>query len=157
MNDTEPGLYSKQYEIIWANLDPNMHLRHTSYNDYAAQTRLSYFIEKGLSLEEFQKAGIGPVLFREDTRFLKEVRISETILITCEIIGLRKDTSRWNIFHRIFKKDGVLAATIQVEGAWLDLKLRKLAVPSRAIAEKILGLTRSPEFQWIPDSSSKTF
>src|SRR3954466_3761295 len=109
--------YTKSFQIIWANLDPNMHLRHTAYNDYAAQVRLSFFLDNGFSMQEMVKLQIGPILFREDTRFLKEVGMNETIVVDCKITGLRKDGSRWNMTHNIFRQDGALAAVIAVEGA----------------------------------------
>ncbi len=147
--------YSRTYEIIWANLDPNMHLRHTAYNDYAAQTRLSYFIEFGLSVAKIQKAGIGPILFREDTRFLKEVKMGESIRVDCVVNGLRKDGSRWNIFHHIWRSDQEIAATIQVEGAWIDISRRKLAIPDEEVRDIMFSFPQSQDFQWLPDSKSK--
>jgi acyl-CoA thioester hydrolase len=147
--------YSKTFQVIWANLDPNMHLRHTAYNDYAAQVRLSYFLDKGFSVHELAKLQIGPILFREDTHFLKEVGMNETITIDCLLTGLRKDGSRWNIIHTIYKSDGVKSAVIAVEGAWLDLKVRKLTSPPEVLRDAIETMPRAENFAWLPDKSEK--
>ncbi|HEX8425614.1 thioesterase family protein [Hymenobacter sp.] len=121
--------YEKTFTVRWADLDPNKHMRHSAYTDYATQVRLEYLTEQGFSMEEFTRLGIGPVLFREDTRFLKEITLSETIRVTAELAGMNADGSRWRIIHTIYKADGREAATVTVDGAWLDLNLRKLTVP----------------------------
>lgn len=147
--------YIKQFQVIWANLDPNRHMRHTAYNDYAAQVRLGYFLDHGFSMEEFNKLQIGPILFREDTRFLREVGMNEKISVDCQLVGLRADGSRWNVRHSVYKSDGVKAATIEVEGAWIDLKIRKLATPPLSLKEVMETMPKAEDFVWLPDKSEK--
>ncbi|SHI84437.1 acyl-CoA thioester hydrolase [Hymenobacter daecheongensis DSM 21074] len=127
--------YAKTYTVRWADMDPNGHMRHSAYTDYAAQVRLEYLAEHGFTLPRFAELAMGPILFREDTRFLKEVGISEAIRVTAEAAGLSPDGSRWRIVHTLYKADGRVAATITVDGAWLDLRRRKLMVPPAEIVE----------------------
>ena len=60
------------FRVRWADLDPNGHMRHTAYNDYCAQARLMYFEDISMPFDKLIKMGVGPILFREDTRFFKE-------------------------------------------------------------------------------------
>lgn len=147
--------YIKTYEVIWANMDPNRHMRHTAYNDYAAQTRIAMFQEFGLSMEQLSRMGIGPILFREETRFLKEIVLSEEISVSCEVQGMRKDGSRWAFLHEIFKKEDIRAAEIVVEGAWLNIESRKLATPPEELQDLIHRFPRSADFSWMPESESR--
>lgn len=127
--------YSQAFEVRWADLDPNGHMRHTAYMDCAAQARVGLLHEAGFTLERFRALGIGPVLFREDTRYLLEVRANERIRVTAEIAGLSPNRKHWRIRHRVFKADGSLACVVEVQGAWLDLKARKIApAPPELIA-----------------------
>jgi acyl-CoA thioester hydrolase len=146
--------YFKTFQIIWANLDPNRHLRHTAYNDYAAQVRLSFFLDHGFSMEEMAKLQIGPILFREEIKFLKEVGMNEIIRVNCSLTGLRKDGSRWNMVHHISKNNGTLSAVIAVEGAWLDLSIRKLAIPPASLLEVMDLMPKAGDFAWLPDKKS---
>jgi acyl-CoA thioester hydrolase len=73
-------------------------------------------------------------LFREETKFMKEVGIGEEIRVDGQLAAVNADGSRWTIVHTIFKADGRVAATVTVEGAWLDLDRRKLAVPPTELA-----------------------
>ena len=50
------------------------------------------------------------------------------------------DASRWSIVHEFMNEDNKLCATITVDGAWMDLKLRKLASPTPVIAMEALSI-----------------
>jgi acyl-CoA thioester hydrolase len=141
--------YAKTYTVRWADMDPNGHMRHSAYTDYAAQLRIEYLAEQGFNLRRFAELAIGPILFREDTRFLKEVGISEAIKVTAEALGLSADGSRWRILHTIYKADGRPAATITVDGAWLDLRARKLMVPPPEMTEALRQMPRHADFSEI--------
>jgi acyl-CoA thioester hydrolase len=147
--------YSKTYEVIWADMDPNRHMRHSVYNDYAAQTRVALFQDFGYSIEKFAKMGLGPILFREETKFFKEIALSEEITVTCQTQKMRKDGTRWTFLHEIFKEDGDKAAEIVVDGAWLDLKKRKLGTPNDKMLEVMNQFPRTDDFEWMPESTSQ--
>ena len=143
--------FKRTYPVIWANLDPNRHMRHTAYNDYAAQIRLEFFRENGLDMDGMMKIGIGPILFREDTHFIREVHMNENIDVTLQITRLRKNGTKWSFRHQIFKENGDLACDIFVDGAWLDLNKRKVTVPPTQLAEVLINGPRTEDFEWIPD------
>jgi len=143
--------YRREFTIIWANLDPNRHMRHSTYNDYAAQLRLEYFTEFGLNLKTLGELGVGPILFREETKFFREVHMNETITASLEVQKIRKDGSKWSILHNIYKESGLLACQITADGAWLDLVKRKVTVPPVRLAEMLRDAPRTDDFEWIAD------
>lgn len=147
--------YSKTFEIRWADIDPNRHMRHTAYNDYAAQARVGIFNDLGLTMEDIAKMGLGPILFREETKFFREVNLFEKITVNCLVKGMRKDGSKWSILHEIYKEDGVKAAGITVDGAWLDLKNRKIGKPTTGLLDVMLQFPRAEDFEWLPESNKK--
>ena len=79
--------------------------------------------------------------------YLREVGINEQQTVTVELIKSRTDGSRWSIRHEIFREDGVKAAIINVDGAWLDLHKRKLTVLPEDLVELFKRLNRSPDYQ----------
>ena len=131
----------QEFEVRWADLDPNGHLRHTAYMDCAAQARVGFLHERGFTLERFRQLGIGPVLFREEARYLHEVRANERLRVTAEIAGLSPNRKHWRIRHLIYKSDGKLACIVEVQGAWLDLRARKIKAPP---PELIAAMEQSP-------------
>lgn len=141
---------SYTFQTRWADMDPNQHLRHTAFNDYAVQVRINLFDEYDLSIHKLLQMGIGPVLFREDARFLKEVRLNEFITVNCQLSAMKKNGIRWHFFHEFYKKDKELAATVKVEGAWLDLSKRKLTVPPPEVFEVMeKEMPRTKDFYWL--------
>ncbi|MGM0589381.1 MAG: acyl-CoA thioesterase [Bacteroidota bacterium] len=143
--------FSRQFKVIWADMDPNRHMRHTAYNDYAAQLRIEMFEAYRCPLEYITKVGLGPILFREETTFHREIYLSEQITVTAAIQAMRKDTSRWSFRHEIFREDGVKAAQIIVDGAWIDLKKRKLGTPPEEMAKKLSDYPRTEDFRWLEE------
>ncbi|HEV2321599.1 MAG TPA: acyl-CoA thioesterase [Gammaproteobacteria bacterium] len=128
------GSYTKTFLIRWADLDPNGHMRHSAYADYGAETRIGFLSEHGFGLGQFMKLRIGPILFREELRYLREVHAHEAIQVSCEATGMSPNRKHWRIRHRIFRQDGELACIIDCQGAWLDLVQRKV-VPASAELE----------------------
>jgi acyl-CoA thioester hydrolase len=132
------------YRTRWADMDPNGHMRHSAYADYAADQRVVLLAEWGFDLKTFAQRRLGPILFREETKFLKEIHIGEEIQVDSQLASVSEDGSRWTIVHRITKADGRLAATVTVDGAWLDLDRRKLTVPP---AELVTAFASMPRYE----------
>jgi len=147
------------FEVIfktkWSDFDPNRHMRHTAYNDYAAEVRVRYFQEHGLSINEFAKLNIGPILFKEETSFFKEIHIGENISVHMELEGVSKGIERWRFNHQIYNKDGILSAEIKVYGAWIDLVKRKLTAPPADFVKIFEELPKTENFKEIPLKSEK--
>ena len=121
-------------------MDPNGHMRHSAYADYAADQRVVVLASWGYNVAQFAKLRLGPILFREETKFLKEIHIGEEIRVDGRLASINEDGSRWSIVHTIYKADGRVAATVTVDGAWLDLDRRKLTVPPTGLAEALATL-----------------
>jgi len=142
--------YNIIFKTRWSDFDPNNHMRHTAYNDYAAESRVRFFNDFGFSLSEFNKQNIGPVLFSENTNFYREISIGEDITVALFIKGMSENGERYRFQHKIFKENGVLAADIEVFGAWLDLEKRKLTRPPSQILSTLNALEKSDDFEIIP-------
>ena len=133
-------------KVMWSHLDANMHMRHSAYADFAAQARIEALEELGLDMKTFQRLHIGPILFREETTYLREVGLNEEITVKTELTASRKDGSRWSLRHELFKENGVKAAVIVVEGAWIDILKRKLATLPEELSQHFMELPRSADY-----------
>lgn len=141
--------YKITFKTRWADFDPNNHMRHTAYNDYAAESRVRFFNESGISITEFHKLKIGPVLFSENTMFYREISLSEDITVALSLKGMTENGARFKFKHEIFKQNGILAAEIEIYGAWLDLNKRKLIIPPPQISTAINTLEKADDFEII--------
>ena len=130
--------FSKQLSFRWSDLDPNFHLRHSAYYDFGAQHRVEILAQLGLTLRVMQKEHVGPILFREECVFRKEINLSDEIIMQTKMAKMKADASRWSIVHEFYREE-VLCAVITVDGAWMDTKLRKLASPTPQIVVDALS------------------
>jgi acyl-CoA thioester hydrolase len=140
--------YTKSLDIRWSDLDPNFHLRHSVYYDYGAYCRVSFLEEYGLTNGLMQELHIGPILFREEAVFRKEVRLGDTLKIDLQVLKSRKDFSRWTIRHQLIKGENIIAAVVTVDGAWINTEARKLATPPQQVVTVFDQMPRAAEFEW---------
>jgi acyl-CoA thioester hydrolase len=138
--------YLKTIDLRWADLDPNYHLRHSVYYDYGAFCRISYLSEHGLPVTLMEQLHFGPILFREEAVFRREIRLGDELEISLQLIKAKKDFSRWSIRHELIKNKETLSAVIIVDGAWINTKERKLATPPLEIADVFNKMPRSTDF-----------
>ncbi|HVW62360.1 MAG TPA: thioesterase family protein [Puia sp.] len=122
------SLFSKVVSIRWADLDPNFHLRHSVYYDLGAQQRIEIIESLGLTVKLMQGQHFGPILFREECVFKKEILLSDTITLHAKLVKRNADASRWTVQHEFVSGDKV-CAILTLDGAWIDTKLRKLLSP----------------------------
>lgn len=139
--------FSVEFKTRWADFDANIHMRHTAYNDYAAELRLRFFKEHNVTVQDFTKENVGPILFEENTKFLREIHMGEDITVNLKVTGLSGKGERWKIQHEVFNQSGKLSAVITVYGAWLDLVKRKLTVPPIKFQEIFNEVEKTEDFK----------
>lgn len=140
--------YIQPLDIRWADLDPNLHLRHSVYYDYGAFCRISFLNSQGLTPSFMVEHSIGPILFREESVFRKEVRLGDTLQINLQLASASPNYSRWTIKHNIIKNENVLAAVLTVDGAWIDITRRKLATPPAQVLSTFEAMPRTADFSF---------
>ncbi len=141
--------FIQQVQIRWSDLDPNFHLRHSVYYDWGAFCRIQFLNLHGLTSEVMQRLNFGPILFREECLFKKEIKPGDEVTIDLQLTKSKKDFSRWSIQHRITKKENILSAIISVDGAWMDIIKRKLASPPEQVYEVFSNMPKVEVFQWL--------
>jgi acyl-CoA thioester hydrolase len=167
------SVFEMPLQIRWSDLDPNYHLRHSVYYDWAALCRISFLNEKGLTIPVMQRLQFGPIIFREECIFRKEIKHGDSISINLTLVKGRRDFSRWTIRHEIKKAqpaheasasvpnafgtpadksadkaDGTLCAIVTIDGAWLNVVERKLFTPPAEVAEVFQQMPMGDHFEW---------
>ncbi|MEP6465127.1 MAG: acyl-CoA thioesterase [Parafilimonas sp.] len=121
--------YRKQVEIRWSDLDPNYHLRHSCYYDFGAYCRICFLFDNGVTDKVMHEHNVGPVLFREECFFKREIVFGDKVSITLKLQSVSADFRKFTMYHEIFKNDNELAAQLTIDAAWMNTKLRKIIVP----------------------------
>jgi acyl-CoA thioester hydrolase len=133
------SVFTKEISIRWSDLDPNFHMRHSAYYDFGAQHRIEILERQGLTMKIMQQQHFGPVIFREECVFRKEIHLGDKIFISTKIGKLKSDGSRWTIIHELKDENEVICAILTIDGAWMDTQLRKLAQPTPQIAQEVMN------------------
>lgn len=133
-------------QVLWSQIDANVHLRHSAYADFCAQARSNMLNQLGLSLEEFNKRKIGPILFREELNYLREIGLDERIKVSVVITKFNTLNSRFSFRHEIYKENGVKAAVVVVDGAWMNIIERKLTNIPDEWKEIVSNIPKSEDY-----------
>ncbi len=133
----------------WSDLDPNFHFRHSVYYDWATMCRLEFLKERGLTPALMKKLNFGPVIFREEAVFRKEIEYEDKVSINLQLQKSRRDYSRWTIIHEIKKNEDIICAVVTVDGAWLNTIERKLFNPPAEVAHVFQQMPIDENFHWL--------
>lgn len=141
--------FSIPIQIRWSDIDQNRHLRHSVYYDYGAMARIEFLNNHGLTSQKFEEIHMGPILFREEAIFKREIKFGDSVAVDVELVKATADFSRWSMRHNFIKPDGTLSAIITIDGAWINIVERKLAVPTTFIQQIFSDLPKASDFSLI--------
>ena len=141
--------YLKKVEIRWSDLDPNFHLRHSVYYDWGAYVRMCFLNEHGLTPQVMMQQHIGPIIFREEAVFKREIVFTDKVEINLRLAKCKKNMGRWTMVHEVWKNTDTLSAIITIDGAWLDTQKRKLAIPPQEFIKPFNEIPKTENFVWM--------
>jgi acyl-CoA thioester hydrolase len=133
-------------EIRWSDIDPNFHVLHSKYYDYCANARMQVLTQRGITMEIIQQEHVGPILFREECVFKRELKFGDTVEIKLKLLKATADFSRWSFVNEIWKNGDTLAAVVTVDGAWMDTEQRKLAVPPESFQKTFATIPQAENY-----------
>lgn len=136
-------------EIRWSDVDPNLHIRHSVYYDWGTHVRMNFLQELGCTLQVMKEYHFGPIIFREEALFKKEILVTDTIYLNVKILKSTKNFGKWTMQHEIIKNENIVAAILTIDGAWMDTQKRKLTVPPQFILDKFNKVEKPENFIWV--------
>jgi len=115
-------------------IDQNGHVGEAGYLSIAIDALWEFNKDIGTS-QKFLELSCAPVTFSSQIDYLKEVFEHEEIEFKIEKLTPPEDKRKWVRKIQIFKSTGELAVKILADGAWFDLKTRKITTPPNEIME----------------------
>lgn len=140
--------FIRPIQLRWSDLDPNFHLRHSIYYDLGAQIRTEFITSNGLTPAVMSKEHFGPILFREEALFKREIHFGDELTMSVMASKLREDYSRFSMRHEL-KRGDQICAILNVDGAWMDTQTRKLTIPPQVGVDMIEAMPRTDDFEWV--------
>ena len=147
-------MYTKDFEIRWADLDANRHVANSSYVDMLSETRMSFLRDHGVTQQYFEEHGIGPVIFSEELFYIKEIRANERITITLELLANSADGKYIKFAHCIFNAEQKLCLYSTVFFGWFNLAKRKLIEPPVEIKTLFDTMTKAEGYELLTEPVS---
>jgi acyl-CoA thioester hydrolase len=144
--------YSLPYEVRWTDIDANRHVRYSAYVDAAAEMRYRFLNQQGFPSTELEKLGIGLIYTSLMINFYREVLLGEVLTITFLLTGMSPLGVRWKIRHDFLKANGKKAASMSLEGAFLNMDTRQPMIPTPEMLALFHQVPRSLEFEVMSDS-----
>jgi acyl-CoA thioester hydrolase len=139
-------MFELPFQVTWADLDANRHMRNSSYLEYASQSRFVFLAEHGFTPEAFAKHAIGPAILSDEISYRRELLFLDRFTVSLQISGCNEDGSRSQFLNRFTREDGKVACEIRTLFVWIDLNTRKIAPPPPALQAAMDALGRTEEF-----------
>jgi acyl-CoA thioester hydrolase len=139
--------FEEQFSVRWSDLDANRHVRNTIFSELATHSRFRFLESRGFPQAKFEALRFGPVMFREEIRYRRELTFGETVTVDVQCAGLSEDGSYWRVQQQVRRPDGKQAAVLVIDGAWIHLDTRKVIVPPDEVAEVLNTLSRTGDFE----------
>lgn len=139
-----------RFEVRWADLDGNRHVRNTAFSEYATHTRFRLLASHGFDQARLESLRFGPVMMREEVRYRREVLFGDTLVVNFRCAGLSPDSSQWRVHQEVLRSDGREAAVLTIQGGWIDLDSRKPIVPPAELASVLQTLPRTRGYEDLP-------
>ncbi len=139
--------YVKNVEIRWSDLDPNFHLRHSVYYDFGAYCRVCFLIDNGITPEVMNEHSLGPILFKEECIFKREIKFGDNISVNLKLKNISANGKKWSMTHEILRDENTLCAIVIIEGAWMNTQLRKIIAPPEIFMIALDKMPKTDDFQ----------
>ena len=111
------GRYAKEFIAGWGTMDFNGHMANTAYLNLAADVRMAFFAEHGFPPSEFRKLALGPVIWKEELEYFREVGLHDSVTVTYALLAMSAEGARFVVENEIWSAAGERAATVRSIGA----------------------------------------
>lgn len=138
--------YLQKAEIRWSDLDPNFHLRHSVYYDFGAYCRIAFLYDNGITAAVMAEHEIGPILFREECFFKREIKFGDAVTVSLKLKAVSKDFRKFSMLHEIYKNGDELSALLTIDAAWMHTRHRKIVAPPEIVQRTIDVMEKTEDF-----------
>lgn len=145
----------EKLKFRWSDVDANMHIRNTAYNELFIEARLSLLLKMGYGMKEFKELGFGPMVIHEHIFYVKEVRAESEVYIDMQLRGMSEDGRFMKFAQHMYNHKGELCCYIDLTFGWLDTRARKMAVPPAPLLDAVNSMVKTDDFSIIDSSAFK--
>ncbi len=109
-------------------LDSYGHVNNATYVALFEEARWEMSTQRGYGYNKVHATGKGPVILEISLKFMKEVKLRETV--TMKVVEVTQDKKITRLKQIMYKENGDIACELSLVAGFFDLKERKLIMPS---------------------------
>ncbi|AYC32262.1 thioesterase [Pseudomonas cavernae] len=137
------------FQVAWADLDSNGHVKNSRYLDYVSQARFLFLAEFGFTPQAFAEVKMGPVVFEDRVQYRREMRLLQKFSVQVRVGGLSEDGAKFIMVNDVVNEKGELCAKVTSNAAWFSLESRKITPPPAALKKAMEDAPRTEDFHWL--------
>lgn len=122
------GLPSCQVTVQPEHMDSYGHVNNAAYLTLYEAARWQLISPRGFSMQDIHRKKQGPVILEVNVRFLRELKLGDTVTITTETLSYEGKIGRMQ--QKMIRADGVVASEAVFVYGLFDLERRKLIAPT---------------------------
>ena len=126
-----------QYQIVIKehHLDSFSHVNNATYLELLEEARWEFLSSQGYGLKAIHELGMGPVVLECNIKFIKELRLRQTIVIESQMMSYEKKIGTMR--QDILDETGIMCCQAKMTFGFFDFNTRKLILPSPQWLEAI--------------------
>ncbi len=123
---------SFEYQVLIREglIDTFGHMNNAKYLELFEEARWEIINQRGFSVGEIMKNGIGPVVLEVNLKFSKEVRLRQKITIRSEVETASAQSRTMTMIQTMLNEKGEPCCVARFVFGLFDLKARKLILPT---------------------------
>ncbi len=125
-----PHFKTFKYQVLIKerHLDTFSHVNNATYLELLEEARWEFLNANGIDLKTIHETGVGPVVLEFDMKFLRELRLRQSITIESQMISFE---GKIGVMRQdILDEQGGLCTHAKMTFGVFDMKTRKLIVPT---------------------------
>jgi acyl-CoA thioester hydrolase len=137
-------------KVRWNELDANGHVNNMYYHSYFDQARIEAFADAGVDRTRMLELGIGPVIYRSEIDYRKELKHPDYALLSTWFV--EGERARGVVMQTLeSERDERLVATARFNGFFMDLRRGRPVPMPDEIRNSLTAGVASPQ----PGGSSR--
>lgn len=126
---SEFRIFEYKMKILEHHLDTFGHVNNATYLSLYEEARWDFISQNNYGLHEILEKKKGPIVLDVSCRFKRELVNRECIIIRSKAMDIRGKITHMK--QEILKEDGTLASDAVFTFGFMDMKLRKLILPTK--------------------------
>jgi acyl-CoA thioester hydrolase len=105
-----------------------------------------FYLKMALPPALMNEQEMGRYYSEKNAFFKREIVFGDEISVSLKLRSVSKDFRKFSMQHEIFKNGSELAAILNVDGAWMHTRHRKIIIPPAVVINTLDHMEKTEDF-----------